>query len=46
MYIYIIYIYINNIYICIYNLLNKRTKILGTCRHRNKYELKNCDSTD
>ena len=28
------------------NLLNKRTEILGTCRHRNKYELKNCDSKD
>ena len=28
------------------NLLNKRTEILGTCRHRNKYKLKNCDSKD
>ena len=23
------------------NLLDKRTKILGTCRHRNKHKLKN-----
>ena len=28
------------------NLLNKRPEILGTCRHRNKYKLKNCDSKD
>ena len=28
------------------NLLNKRTEILGTCRHRNKYKLKNYDSID
>ena len=28
------------------NLLNKRTEILGTCRHRNKYKLKNCDSKE
>ena len=28
------------------NLLNKRTEILGTCRHKNKYKLKNCDSKD
>ena len=28
------------------NLLNKRTEILGTCRHRDKYKLKNCDSKD
>ena len=28
------------------NLLNKRTDILGTCRHRNKYKLKNCHSKD
>ena len=28
------------------NLLYKRTEILGTCRHRNKYRLKNCDSKD
>ena len=28
------------------NLLNKRTEILGTYRHRNKYKLKNCDSKD
>ena len=25
------------------NLLNKITEILGTCRHGNKYKLKNCD---
>ena len=28
------------------NLLNKRTEILGTCRRRNKYKLKNCDTKD
>ena len=28
------------------NLLNKRTEVLGTCRHRNKYKLKNCDLKD
>ena len=28
------------------NLSNKRTEILGTCRHRNKKKLKNCDSKD
>ena len=28
------------------NLWNKRTEILGTCRHRKKYKLKNCDSKD
>ena len=28
------------------NLLNKRTEILDTCRHRNEYKLKNCDSKD
>ena len=28
------------------NLLNKRIEILGTCRHKNKYKLKNCDSKD
>ena len=27
------------------NLFNKRTGILGTCRHRNKSKLKNCDSS-
>ena len=26
------------------NLSNKRTEILGTCRHRNKYKLKIYDS--
>ena len=42
------------IYISIYiytsykgeNLLNKRTDTLDTCRHRNKYKLKNCDPKD
>ena len=29
-----------------HNLLNKRTEILGTCRHRNIYKLKNWNSTD
>ena len=24
------------------NLLTKRTEIVGTCKHRNKYKLKNC----
>ena len=28
------------------NLLNKTTEILDTCRHRNKYKLKNCDTKD
>ena len=28
------------------NLLNKRTEIFGTRRHRNKYKLKDCDSKD
>ena len=28
------------------SLLNKRTEILGTCRHRNKYKIKNCRSKD
>ena len=28
------------------NLLKKRTEILGTCGHRNKYKLKNCNSLD
>ena len=28
------------------NLLNKRTEILGTCKHRNKYKLKSCNSKD
>ena len=54
--IYILYIYIYiNIYILFKeqtekiqgdNLLNERTEILGTCRHRNKYKLKNFDSRD
>ena len=28
------------------NFLNKITEIFGTCRHRNKYKIKNCDSQD
>ena len=28
------------------NLLNKRTEVLGTCRHRNKYKLKNGNPKD
>ena len=28
------------------NLFNKSTEIFGTCRHRNKYKLKNCNSKD
>ena len=28
------------------NLLNKRTEIVSTCRHKNKFELKNFDSKD
>ena len=28
------------------NLLNKRTEILGTCKRRNKYKLKNYDTKD
>ena len=28
------------------NSLNKSTEILGTCRHKNKYKLKNCDSKE
>ena len=26
------------------NLLNKRTEIINTCRHRSKYKLANCDT--
>ena len=28
------------------NLLNKRTEIINTCRHRSKYKLANCDTID
>ena len=28
------------------NLLNKRTEIINTCRHRSKYKLVNCETTD
>ena len=28
------------------NLLNKRTEIINTCRHRNKYKLANYDAID
>ena len=28
------------------NLLNKRSKIIGTCRHRTKYKLINCDKNE
>ena len=28
------------------NLLNKRTEIFLTCRHRSKYKIKTCDSKD
>ena len=28
------------------NLLNKRTEIINTCRHRNKYKLANCHTID
>ena len=28
------------------NLLNKRTEIINTCRHRSKYKLANCDAID
>ena len=26
--------------------IKKRTEIFGTCIHRNKYKLKNCDTKD
>ena len=26
--------------------LNKRTEIISTCRHRSKYKLANCDTTE
>ena len=28
------------------NLLNKRTEIINTCRHRSKYKLANCETID
>ena len=28
------------------NILTKRTEIINTCRHWNKYKLANCDTTD
>ena len=28
------------------NLLNKRTEIINTCRHRSKYKLANYDAID
>ena len=28
------------------NLLNKRTEIINTCRHRSKYKLVNCETID
>ena len=28
------------------NLLNKRTEIINTCKHRSKYKLANCDTID
>ena len=28
------------------NLLNKRTGIINTCRHRSKYKLANCETID
>ena len=28
------------------NLLNKRTEVINTCRHRSKYKLANCDTID
>ena len=28
------------------NLLNKRTEIINTCRHRSKYKLANYDTID
>ena len=27
-------------------LLNKRTEIINTCKHRSKYKLANCDTID
>ena len=29
-----------------HNLLNKRTEIINTCRHRSKYKLTNYDAID
>ena len=28
------------------NVLNKRTEIINTCRHRSKYKLANCETID
>ena len=28
------------------NLLNKRTEVINTCRHRSKYELASCETID